>query len=151
MSGRVFIDTNIFIYSFGDDTAKEAVSDKILSAYYGSENGVISFQVVQEFCNAALRKFKKPFSNDELKDYCNETLYPFCKIFPSFELLDTALSFHKKHKISYYDSLIVAAANMAGCNYLLSEDMNDGQIIERVTVFNPFKNTGRLEEILQGV
>lgn len=78
MNDKFFIDTNIFIYALDDNLSKKHLADEILVRSLNSAQGVISFQVIQEFCNLAIRKFQKSFTADELKDYCREVLYPLC-------------------------------------------------------------------------
>jgi len=144
MSDRVFLDTNVLVYSFDDDPRKEQISDSIIALALVAPVALISFQVLQEFCHLALRKFKGKFSPQELRKFCLSTLYPLCKIYPSFELLDQALIIHEKYKIGYFDSLIVSAATQGNCKYLLTEDLNDGQTIEGVTILNPFGDETKL-------
>ncbi len=59
-------------------------------------------------------------------------------------MLDHALRIQQMHRIGYYDSLIVSAATQGNCKYLLTEDLNDGQTIEGVTVLNPFGDESKL-------
>ncbi|AFM11939.1 PIN domain-containing protein [Turneriella parva] len=151
MRDSVFLDTNVLVYSFDNDPVKERISDGIIALALKAPVALISFQVLQEFCHLALRKFKGKFSAPELRDFCHTTLYPICKIYPSFELLDQALMIHGRHRISYFDSLIVSAAIEGRCKYLLTEDLNDGQVIEGVTVLNPFTDEKKLLAVLPGL
>ncbi|MBN8222206.1 MAG: PIN domain-containing protein [Spirochaetes bacterium] len=144
MSGNFFLDTNVIVYSFDEDPKKEKIADAIIAAALLSPVAVISFQVIQEFCRLALRKFKSSFSTAELEVFCRSTLYPICKVYPSFELLDRALHIYENHRINYFDALIVSAAVEGRCKYLLTEDMNDGQTLEGVTILNPFSHEKRL-------
>ena len=63
---------------------------------------------------------------------------PLCLVFPSISLYETAVSLHRRWRFSFYDSLIVAAALVSKCNVLYSEDFQDGQEIESLTIVNPF-------------
>lgn len=149
MNDKYFIDTNILVCSFGDNLKKREISDTLISQLLLNGTGVISFQVIQEFSNAALRKFKVPFSGAELQAYCATTLCPLCQIYPSFEWLDRALSVNKKQKISYFDALVVSAAIFADCKYLFTEDLNDGQKIEKVTIVNPYANPNIVLKVVE--
>lgn len=140
MKGDFFIDTNIIPYGFGDESKKRTISRSLMAYALRTGKASISLQVIQEFCNIALKKFQKAFSPSELRDYVRVSLHPLCKIYPSFELLDRALRIYENHRLSYFDSLILSAAVEGHCRYLLTEDMNDGQEIEGVTILNPFDN-----------
>ena len=104
----------------------------------GTGDGVVSSQVVQEFLNVALRKFERPVSDEQTLRYLREVLDPLCSVFPSISLYERALSVHRRWRFSFYDSLIVAAALESDCKVLYSEDLQDGQEIESLTVVNPF-------------
>jgi|JI8StandDraft_1071087.scaffolds.fasta_scaffold62037_2 predicted nucleic acid-binding protein len=144
MSDKFFIDTNVIAYGFEGEGMKSRVSRLVMGLALESADAAISFQVIQEFCNIALRKFAHRFAPAELHDYLRLALFPLCKVFPSFEMLDHALRIQQMHRIGYYDSLIVSAATQGNCKYLLTEDLNDGQTIEGVTVLNPFGDESKL-------
>ncbi|MBV8802902.1 MAG: hypothetical protein JO131_08090 [Gammaproteobacteria bacterium] len=70
MSVNFFLDTNIFVYSFDScDKAKQKISMHLINQALDSQHGMISYQVIQEFLNAAIRKFVKPLSMDDAKYY----------------------------------------------------------------------------------
>jgi predicted nucleic acid-binding protein len=144
MKGDFFIDTNIIAYGFGDESNKRTLSRNIMAYALRTGKASISIQVIQEFCNLALRKFQNAFKPSELAEYARTSLHPICKVYPSFELLERALKIHENHRLSYFDSLIVSAAIEGRCKYLLTEDMNDGQSIEGVAILNPFGDEKRL-------
>jgi predicted nucleic acid-binding protein len=98
----------------------------------------VSSQVVQEFLNVALRKFERPLSDEQALRYLREVLDPLCSVFPGIALHETALSLHRRWRFSFYDALIVAAALDSKCKVLYSEDFQDGQEIESLTIVNPF-------------
>ena len=70
-----------------------------------------------------------------------EILLPLWHIYPTEELYRTGLRIQVRYGFSFYDSLMVAAALEAGCATLYSEDMQDGQRIEGLTIRNPFAET----------
>jgi len=139
LSGKFFLDTNIFVNSF-DKTApqKQQTARELIESALSSQMGVISSQVVQEFLNVAQRKFTKPMGVAEARLYLNEVLMPLCQHFPSINLYDRALLLREETGYSFYDSLIVAAAMEVGCKTLVSEDLQDGRTIHNVTILNPF-------------
>ena len=132
---RTFIDTNILIYAFSTD---EPTKQKIALEILDNCLPVISTQVVKEFSNVLLRKKKVSLQNleeiiagiMEVADVVNEEV----------EFILTAFDIHKRYQFSFYDSLVVATALASNCKILLSEDMNDGQVIEdTLKIVNPFK------------
>lgn len=139
MSDKFFLDTNVFVYSF-DETARHKAkkAHQLIEDALKKREGVTSYQVVQEFLNVATRKFKVPMSESEAQLYLKEVLWPLCVMLPSFDLYQHALYLKEKHKLSFYDSIIVASAIQADCKKLYTEDLHSGQVIEGVVVENPF-------------
>lgn len=137
MSGRIFIDTNILIYSIDDaDPKKQRGASEVINRL--SENGgVISTQVLQEFFNIAANKLKLP------KEHVKELIERLSDCFPvhknSVSDIIRAIDISIKTSFTFWDSLIISAAVSEGCRTLYSEDLNDGQIVENVTITNPFK------------
>ena len=135
--GKVFFDTNILIYSIDERyPKKKEIASKILNDASISKTGVISTQSLQEFYNAATKKLN--LSKQAAKEYVNL----FSKQFPvtqiSVSLILNAINISIKNNLSFWDSLIVSAANDTGCVIVFSEDMNHGQIIGGAKVLNPF-------------
>ncbi|MBT3217543.1 MAG: PIN domain-containing protein [Proteobacteria bacterium] len=140
MSDKYFLDTNILVYSFDDtDVRKRSRARELIStALQGS--GTISYQVVQEFLNVALRKFARPMTINEAQDYLDAVLVPLCQIHSEPDLYKDALVVRLRWRFSFYDSLVVAAAQRAGCDILYSEDLQHGQQLGGVTVIDPFRS-----------
>ncbi|MDE2851690.1 MAG: PIN domain-containing protein [Acidobacteriota bacterium] len=139
MPAEFFLDTNIFVYTFDRrDPEKQARARALVEQALGTGDGVVSSQVVQEFLNVAVQKFERPLSDEQALRYLREVLDPLCSVFPSISLYETALSLHRRWRFSFYDSLILAAALESDCKVLYSEDLQDGQEIESLTVVNPF-------------
>jgi predicted nucleic acid-binding protein len=140
MSADVFIDTNVFIYHLDTtDALKHAVAERIVREGLASGNACISFQVVQECLNTALRKAQVALDLDSARSYLDTVLAPLLQVPASPALYHRALDVQARWRFSFYDSLIVAAALTAGCSRLLSEDLQHGQRIETLTIHNPFK------------
>jgi predicted nucleic acid-binding protein len=99
--------------------------------------GVISYQVMQEFLSVALRKFANPLSAAEAVLYLHRVLMPLCKVFPSEALFADALSVADDTGWSWYDSLIVSSA-AADYSVLASEDLQSGRMVRGVRIQNPF-------------
>ena len=142
MKDNVFIDTNIFVYSFDiDDKVKRKIAIEIIKKSLLNTNSFISIQVIQEFFNVSLKKFSKTMNHSEAKIYLENVFMQINIIYPGYDLISEALDIQTTTKYSWYDSLIIAAALQANCNLLLSEDMQDGQQIRNLTIKNPFSPT----------
>jgi predicted nucleic acid-binding protein len=139
MSVECFIDTNLFIYQLEvSDERKAATADRIIRKGIETRNACISFQVVQECLNTVLRKAEIPLSTDESRQYLDNVLAPLYRVPASLSLYRRALDLQARYRYGFYDSLIIAAALDAGCTLLHSEDLQDGQRIEGLTIKNPF-------------
>jgi predicted nucleic acid-binding protein len=139
MSGRFFLDTNLFVYTFDAKApakAKRAAQLVRLAADTGE--GIISYQVVQEFFSVALRRFAQPMSVAEAEQYLITVLRPLLAVHSSPTIYFEALRISEKHRLSWYDSLIAAAALEGRCEKLYSEDLQHGHKIESMRIENPF-------------
>ncbi len=133
MTARVFADTNLIIYTESDNGDKTARSLAIIEAH-----PVISVQVINEAVNVLTRKYG--FTLAEAHEIA-ESLLDLCEVVPiEVATLREAFRVAKRYQLSHWDSLIVAAALLANCDTLYSEDMQHGQLIEnRLTIIDPFR------------
>jgi predicted nucleic acid-binding protein len=139
MSAEVFVDTNVFIYHLdATDPRKHAIAEKLIRAGLATGTACISFQVVQECLNVALRKAEVALSTEGARAYLDTVLAPLLQVSASATLYERALDIHARRRFGFYDSLIVAAALTAGCRLLLTEDLQHDQRIESLTIRNPF-------------
>jgi predicted nucleic acid-binding protein len=139
MSGRFFLDTNIFVYSFDASSPKKAAqAQKLIRNALETGGGIVSYQVVQEFFIVALRRFSKPMSSLDAQQYLSTTFRPLLAVHSSPALYGEALRIGARFKLPWYDSLIVASAIEGECGVLYSEDFQDGQQIGSLTLSNPF-------------
>jgi predicted nucleic acid-binding protein len=139
MSGKCFLDTNIFVYSFdGSAPAKRERALGLIREAVATGAGVVSYQVVQEFFNVALRRFARPMSPDEAQQYLMTVFRPLLAVESSLNLWQHGLYIRSRFNLSWFDSLIVAAAIEARCDVLYTEDLQDGLEIEGLRVENPF-------------
>lgn len=139
MSADSFIDTNVFLYNIDDsDPNKYAIASSLIHTALETGRSCISYQVVQECLNSALRKAHIPLDQATAERYLNTVLIPLWKVSPTPVLYRRGLELYARYRLSYFDSLIVAAALEAGCNTLYSEDLQNGQRIEQLTIRNPF-------------
>lgn len=140
MNGRYFLDTNILAYCFDPSaTDKRTRSNQLVREGREHRSAVISYQVVQEFINLALRKFKPQMTVDEVRRYSTSVLRPMVAVNSSIALTLRALEVTERYKFSWYDSLLIAAALDADCETLYSEDLHHLQRIETLQIVNPFR------------
>ncbi len=131
-----FIDSNILIYAeASDEPVKQAAALALLRRLKLSGTGVISTQVLQEYANVALRKLRLSAHHVRLQLQAHQS---FEVVSVTTSTIHAALDLHQTRSLSFYDALIVAAANQAGCDSLYSEDLNAGEVIAGVNLINPF-------------
>lgn len=139
MSDRFFLDTNIFVYSFDPAApAKARRAQQLIAEALETGKGVISYQVIQEFFNAALKRFAAPMKPADAERYLTSVFRLLLGVQSSATLFSQALLIHSSGKFSWYDALIVSAAMQARCDVLYSEDMHHGQKVGTLRIVNPF-------------
>jgi predicted nucleic acid-binding protein len=139
MSDRFFLDTNIFVYSFDHSAPKKSqISAQLIRQALTTQKGVISYQVVQEFFNVALKRFSQPMHAADAEQYLSTVFRPLLGVHSSQALYVEAVHLHAQSGISWYDSLIVSAAIQARCDLLYTEDLQHGQRFGSLQVRNPF-------------
>ena len=139
MNDRFFLDTNIFVYSFDKSAPKKAVrSSELIQRAIETGQGIVSYQVVQEFFNLALRRFAQPMSIDDAEQYLSTVFRPLVAVHSSISLYAEALRIQAKNKLAWYDSLIIASAVAGECRILYSEDFQHGQRFGELRIENPF-------------
>ncbi len=136
---KYFINTNLLVYPFSNkEPSKQAISQKIFKNAHITGKGMISYQVIQEFCNVALKKFEKPLNIEDCKLFVNSFLFPICTVYPGNKIFNTALEIKLETYLSFYDSLILASAYTDNCKVIYNEDLNPGQKVRDMIIVNPF-------------
>ncbi len=138
MSGADFLDTNVVVYAYDDSRPqKQEVARRLLK---GGVSGkiVISTQVLAEFAATMLHKVSPPATADAVMEGL-DALTAIRLIVPDAELVRRAVEARAAYGLHFYDGMIVAAAERAGCKRILSEDFSAGQEYFGVTVSNPFR------------
>src|SRR6202049_4278528 len=108
MNGRYFLDTNIVVYSLDAGSPKKsAQATKLIRTAIETRGGIVSYQVVQEFFNVALRGFSKPMSAIDAEQYLSTTFRPLLSVHSSQALYGEALRVAGRFRLPWYDSLIV--------------------------------------------
>ena len=137
MPDKVFLDTNILIYVFSEDERiKQSKAVDIIEGLSGF--CIISTQVINEFSNILLKKFKLTPGSVENAVLEIDNALPIVNF--NFTTQIKALRLKERYKFQFYDALIVATALENGCNLLFSEDMQHNQVVEDVLrITDPFK------------
>jgi predicted nucleic acid-binding protein len=134
---RFFVDTNVLLYSFDPaDRAKQELAHLWMDRLWESGVGRLSWQVLNEFYFNAVRKLGSPSSAVRSNV---ERLAQWEPVGFGLGLVHRAWYWADKTGMPYWDSLIVASAETADCIWLLSEDFQEGQKFDNVTVVNPFR------------
>lgn len=138
MSANVFVDTNVFVYARdAGEPAKQPRAAAWLEYLWRAQLGRTSVQVLSEYYVTMTRKLDARLA---AADAWDDVLSLFAwRPWPiDAPLLERAREIVLRHKLSWWDSLIVAAAEAQGCSLLLSEDLQDGGVYGSVTVRSPF-------------
>lgn len=135
MSVRVFIDSNIFLYTLDkSDKKKSALAKKALIKASESHTITISTQVLNEVYAVATRKLGiQPL---EAKEYLH-VLFGFDVVQVTKEIIESAIDCSILNKISYWDALMISAAENSQCSQLWTEDLQNQRIIRGVEIVNP--------------
>jgi predicted nucleic acid-binding protein len=139
MSDRYFVDTNILVYAH--DTAGGAKHDRakaLVEKLWRDRSGVVSAQVLQELCVNVRRKAGRPVDLDTARAILADYL-AWNVVTNTGESILEALEIEKRYRISFWDALVVQAAEASGAAVLYSEDLSDGQSYRGVRVVNPLK------------
>jgi predicted nucleic acid-binding protein len=136
---RYFIDTNVLLYAYDkSEVTKRARAKQWLDSLWDNSTGAVSWQVLQEFYSNAVRKFDVPADTArDLVKFMAEWNPPDVTI----ALIERAWHWTDQAQVSFWDGLIVAAAERSRCRFLLSEDFQAGRRFDSVTILNPFETS----------
>jgi predicted nucleic acid-binding protein len=138
MKGKIFIDTNILIYSLDNfNPEKKEMSRALIRDLIKNQTPVISTQIIQEFYVVATKKLD--LDSLIIKQVIN-TFEQFEIVQINFEYIKDAIDISILNKLSFWDALVLTAAKSAKCSYLYSEDLNSGQIVKGIKIINPYEN-----------
>ena len=137
MSDRYFVDTNILMYAH-DSAAGEkyARAKALVEELWENRSGAVSTQVLQELAVNLRRKAKKPLDAKATRDIIADYLAWHVVVNGGDSILE-ALELEARYQLSFWDALVVQAAQVAGAEILYSEDLSDGQRYGTVRVKNP--------------
>ena len=149
---RVFFDTNIVVYCFDTlEPRKQTRAKDLLAQALNSKLGVVSYQVVQEFCNVAGNAKRLQLPQERILACVNLVLQPMNQVGSSPQLIESALKLRAEHSFSFYDSLIIASATQAKCQVLYSEDMQHLRRVGDLQIINPFLMVANEKQIYRNL
>ncbi len=138
MSDRCFTDTNILVYAHDHSAGpKHVKAQALVEELWNTGQGVLSTQVLQEFCVSVRRRALRPLKAEEIKEVLQDYSRWQVVINTPGSIL-RALELELRYRISFWDALIVQAAEESGASVLYSEDLATGQQYGSVRVINPF-------------
>jgi predicted nucleic acid-binding protein len=137
MSDRCFVDTNILMYAHDASAgAKHERARALVEELWRSRSGVVSTQVLQELCVNLRRKADRPVDLRTTREIVTDYLSWEVVVNTGESILE-ALEVENRHGISFWDALVIQAAESSGAAVLYSEDLSDGQAYGSVRVVNP--------------
>lgn len=139
---KAFVDTNILIYAHdrGADQ-RHQIAQELIDQLWRDRSGAVSTQVLQEFYVNVRRQAKNPLSKAEAKRLIRDYLSWEVVIIGGEDVLH-AIDLETRYKISFWDAMIIQAANAADADILYTEDLNDRQRYGSVVARNPFAEVG---------
>ena len=136
MTAPVFVDTNVLIYAFDDTDLKKNEAARLWRAeLWKSRRGRVSFQVLHEFYAQVSKK--SPTASEQARAEVRDLL-AWRPAVVDFRVLEQGWRIQDRYRLSFWDALIVAAAKILSCGFLLTEDLQADQDFEGVLVVNPF-------------
>lgn len=138
MTGPVFVDTNIWLYARDTrDARKHRIACDWLDKLWQTAQGRTSLQVVNEYYVNVTRKLARPMSREEA--WADVEMMLAWRPHPqTADTLKLARSLESRHRLSWWDALVVASASAEDCDLLLSEDLQHGQVLAGIKVCDPF-------------
>jgi predicted nucleic acid-binding protein len=141
MTGPVFVDANVIVYSRDTrDAGKQRRAEAWLRHLWEQGEGRLSAQVLHEYYVTVTRKLRPGMPPPEARADVRALLAWLVAV-PEAQLLEGAWHEQDHAKLSWWDALLVAAAKAAGCRTLLTEDLSDGQDLGGLRIVNPFRVT----------
>ena len=152
MTESVFVDTNVLVYRHdATDPIKQARADAWYIHLWRRRCGRLSFQVLQEMYATLTRKLKPGIAAPKAQRIVR-ALKAWQPIAIDFVVLERAWSLQERYALSWWDALIVAAAQLGTCRVLLTEDMQHRQVFGDVRVIDPFASPDRTpSEVLEAL
>lgn len=138
MSAKIFVDTNVLVYCRDASEAdKQAQAHEWMAALWEHRTGRLSYQVLQEYFVSVTAKLD-PGLEKEAARRDVRALLAWQPLAVDARIMEGAWLLQDRYLLTWWDALIAAAAQTAGCRFLLSEDFQEGMELGELTVVNPF-------------
>ncbi|HWE71467.1 MAG TPA: PIN domain-containing protein [Acidimicrobiales bacterium] len=135
---RIFIDTNVLVYSYDTDAGqKHQIARTLLVDLWGTRLGAVSTQVLQEFYVTVTRKLPKPLARRSAREVV-DTYQAWPVHRPGVADVIAASELEERHRLSFWDALVIVSAQRSAARTLLSEDLQHGQRFGDLVISNPF-------------
>ena len=139
MTGLFFVDTNILVYARDkSESEKQPLAREGMEHLWKTQQERISMQVPQEYYQVVTRRLqpglKRSIAHEDIRD-----LMAWSPVAIDRQVLEHARAAEERFRLSWWNALIVGAARQAGCRYLLSEDLQNGQDLDGLTIVDPFR------------
>lgn len=136
--GTFLVDANLLIYAVDvNEATKQDRAIDVLGRLYSSGRGVLTVQTLGEFYNAARRRIETPLSDEQAEGAAIRYLHTWRVLSLTPDTQIEAMRCVREHQLSYWDSLVWASAKLGNVGTILTEDMQDGRVIEGVRIVNP--------------
>jgi predicted nucleic acid-binding protein len=141
MDDKIFVDTNVLVYA-RDSTEPQKQKQALawMSYLWKTRTGRLSFQVLQEFYLTVTQKLDPGLEPERARQDVR-LLFSWLPIQTDPRIIETAWYVQDRHRLSWWDALVVSAARLAGCRYILSEDFKSGQELVETKIINPFQSS----------
>jgi predicted nucleic acid-binding protein len=140
MSDKFFVDTNILMYAHDTSAGEKHERAKALvEELWRDRTGIVSTQVLQELAVNLRKKARKPLDTKTTRELVADYL-SWQVVVNGGESILEALDLEERYQISFWDALVIQAAQSAGAAIVYSEDLSDGQIYRGVRVVNPLRD-----------
>lgn len=139
-AGLTFVDTNVLVYAVDTAETRRVAARERLDALWASRSGVLSTQVLQEFYVVSTRKLAKPLSRRSGREIV-DAFRAWPTVTVDINVILAASQLEERHRLSFWDALIIEAARVAGATTLLTEDLQHGSRVAGVRIEDPFRNT----------
>jgi predicted nucleic acid-binding protein len=144
MSDKFFVDTNILMYAHDKAAgAKHERARALVEELWRDRTGIVSTQVLQELAVNLRRKAGRPLDGKATREVVTDYL-TWQVVVNSGESILEALDIEARYQLSFWDALVVQAAQVSGAEILYSEDLSDGQRYGSVRAINPFRDSATL-------
>lgn len=138
MPEPIFVDTNVLVYARDESEGdKQVRANAWMTHLWRTRAGRLSIQVLHEYYVTVTQKLRPGLDREVAREEVRD-LQTWRPVLLDRTLTEGAWGIQDRHGLSWWDSLIVSAAQAAGCRYLLTEDLGDGQHYDDLVVVNPF-------------